>query len=55
MAKDDLEAASALNGIEFNLARAVGPAFAGVLIATAGVAAAFVANVVSFFGVIRNQ
>src|SRR5580658_10125539 len=52
VAKDDLEAASALNGIEFNLARAVGPALAGVLIATAGVAAAFVANVASFFGVI---
>jgi len=50
--KEDLASASALNGIEFNLARAVGPALAGVLIATAGVAAAFVANVASFFGVI---
>jgi MFS family permease len=50
--KEDLEPASALNGIEFNLARAVGPALAGVLIAVGGVAAAFVANVVSFFGVI---
>jgi MFS family permease len=50
--KDELEAASALNGIEFNLARAVGPALAGLLIATAGIAAAFVVNVVSFFGVI---
>jgi MFS family permease len=52
VAKNDLEAASALNGIEFNLARAVGPALAGAVIAAAGVAAAFVANVVSFFGVI---
>jgi MFS family permease len=50
--KDDLAAASALNGIEFNLARAVGPALAGFVIAAAGVAAAFVANVASFFGVI---
>ncbi len=50
--KDDLAAASALNGIEFNLARAVGPALAGVVIAAAGVATAFVANFVSFFGVI---
>jgi MFS family permease len=50
--KDDLAAASALNGIEFNLARAVGPALAGIVIAAAGVATAFVANVVSFFGVI---
>jgi hypothetical protein len=50
--KDDLAAASALNGIEFNLARAVGPALAGALIAAVGIAAAFVANVVSFLGVI---
>jgi MFS family permease len=52
VAKNDLAAASALNGIEFNLARAVGPALAGVVIAAAGVAAAFVVNLVSFFGVI---
>jgi MFS family permease len=52
VSKDDLPAASALNGIEFNLARAVGPALAGMVIAVAGVAAAFVANVISFCGVI---
>ena len=52
VSKDDLAAASALNGIEFNLARAVGPALAGIVIAVAGVATAFVANFVSFFGVI---
>src|SRR6266852_5315508 len=50
--KEDLPAASALNGIEFNIARAVGPALAGVLIATAGVGAAFLVNVASFVGVI---
>jgi predicted MFS family arabinose efflux permease len=50
--KDDLAAASALNGIEFNLSRAVGPALAGIVITVAGVAAAFVLNFVSFFGVI---
>ena len=50
--KEDLEAASALNGIEFNLARAVGPALAGMIISAAGVATAFVANFVSFLGVI---
>ena len=50
--KEDIAAASALNGIEFNLARAVGPALAGFIIAAAGVATAFVANFVSFFGVI---
>jgi len=52
VSKDDLPAASALNGIEFNLARAVGPALAGMVIAVAGVATAFVANFLSFFGVI---
>jgi MFS family permease len=50
--KEDLAAASALNGIEFNFARAVGPALAGVIIAVAGVGAAFALNVVSFLGVI---
>src|SRR5438874_7811601 len=50
--KDDLAAASALNGIEFNFARAVGPALAGLVIAAAGVGAAFVLNVLSFGGVI---
>src|SRR5712692_7766962 len=50
--KEDLPAASALNGIEFNFARAVGPALAGMIISVAGVATAFVANFVSFFGVI---
>jgi MFS family permease len=52
VSKDDLATASALNGIEFNLARAVGPALAGLLIAAAGVATAFVVNFLSFFGVI---
>jgi MFS family permease len=52
VSRDDLAAASALNGIEFNLARAVGPAAAGMVIAVAGVATAFVVNVLSFFGVI---
>jgi len=52
VSKADLPAASALNGIEFNFARAVGPALGGVLIAAAGVGAAFAVNVVSFVGVI---
>jgi len=50
--KEDLPAASALNGIEFNFARAVGPALAGFVIAFAGVGAAFLLNTLSFFGVI---
>jgi len=50
--KEDLAAASALNGIEFNIARATGPALAGALIATVGIGMAFVLNAVSFLGVI---
>ena len=52
VSKEDLAAASALSGIEFNFARAVGPALAGLVIAIAGVGAAFMLNVASFFGVI---
>src|SRR6202047_3776948 len=52
VAKEDLEAASALNGIEFNLARAIGPGLAGLLIANFGVGTAFVVNALSFVGVI---
>ena len=50
--KEDLPAASALNGIEFNFARAVGPALAGAVVALAGVGIAFLTNAVSFAGVI---
>jgi len=50
--KEDLPPALALNGIEFNLARAVGPGLAGLIIAVAGVGTAFVLNALSFLGVI---
>jgi predicted MFS family arabinose efflux permease len=50
--KEDLAAASALNGIEFNFARAVGPAMAGAVVAFAGVGTAFLINTLSFAGVI---
>jgi MFS family permease len=52
VSKEDLSPALALNGIEFNLARAIGPALAGVLIAAVGVGIAFVLNALSFLGVI---
>jgi MFS family permease len=52
VAKEELPAASALNGIEFNFARAIGPGLAGLVIITAGVGAAFLLNTVSFIGVI---
>lgn len=50
--KDDLQAASALNGIEFNFARAVGPGLAGFIVAAAGAGVAFLLNAASFVGVI---
>jgi MFS family permease len=50
--KEELAPALALNGIEFNLARAVGPGLAGVIIAVAGVGIAFILNIFSFVGVI---
>ncbi len=50
--REDLASASALNGIEFNLARAVGPALAGLLIAATGVGTAFLVNALSFLGVL---
>ena len=50
--RDDLLPAIALNGIEFNLARAIGPALGGFLIAAAGVATAFTLNALTFLGVL---
>jgi MFS family permease len=50
--KEDLASASALNGIEFNFARAFGPALAGLVIAASGVGTAFAINAASFLGVI---
>jgi MFS family permease len=52
VSKKDLAAAAALNGIEFNFARAIGPALAGFLIAAAGVGTAFLVNAGSFLAVI---
>ena len=50
--KEDLPAAMALNGIEFNLARALGPGLGGFIVAAVGVGAAFAFNAFSFLGVI---
>ncbi len=47
-----LGSAVALNSAGFNMARAVGPALGGLVIATAGSGVAFLLNAVSFFGVI---
>ena len=43
-----LPSALAINSIVFNLARFIGPAIAGVLIARVGIAAAFAANAVGY-------
>ena len=44
----DLPQAIALNSVSFNLARAIGPALAGLLVAAAGAAVAFGVNAMSF-------
>jgi MFS family permease len=48
----ELPAAVALNSVGFNIARAVGPALGGIVMAAAGAGAVFIANAVSFLGVI---
>jgi MFS family permease len=50
--KEELPAALVLNGIEFNLARALGPGIGGFIVAAVGVGAAFAFNAFSFLGVI---
>jgi len=47
-----LSAAVMLNSVNFNLTRSVGPAIGGVIVASAGAAAAFAANVVSYIPLI---
>jgi MFS family permease len=46
--RDDLVGAIALNGIGFNIARAIGPAIGGFVLAAAGAAAAFGLNALTF-------
>ncbi|MDB5687283.1 MAG: transporter [Rhizorhabdus sp.] len=47
-----LPSAVALNSMGFNIARSVGPAIGGVIVAAAGAAAAFLTNAVSYVGLI---
>src|SRR5688500_1768164 len=44
--------AVALNSMGFNIARSVGPAIGGVIVAAAGAAAAFVVNALSYLGLL---
>jgi MFS family permease len=50
--REELALAALLNGANANVARAVGPAIGGLLVAVAGPAAAFALNSVSFLGVL---
>jgi MFS family permease len=50
--QEGLMPAIALNGIEFNLARAIGPALGGFLIAASGIATVFSLNAISYLGVL---
>jgi MFS family permease len=52
--KEDLMNAIALNSSIFNAARAIGPAFAGMLIAAVGTAACFFINGLSFLAVLAG-
>lgn len=48
----DLQSAVALNSLQFNASRALGPAVAGLVIATIGVGWAFLINALSFLAVL---
>jgi predicted MFS family arabinose efflux permease len=50
--RGELGSAVALNSIAFNLARIIGPALGGIVIATLGVAACFGINAITYLGVI---
>jgi MFS family permease/quinol monooxygenase YgiN len=48
--RSELTAAVALNSMALNLSRAVGPALAGVIVTAAGTASVFLANALSYLG-----
>ncbi len=50
--RDHLNNAISVNSLQVNLARVIGPAIAGVIIATVGLGACFVVNAISFIPVI---
>lgn len=52
--KEDLSNAIALNSAAFNVARVIGPAIAGILLATIGEAGCFWLNAVSYIAVIAS-
>ncbi|MEP7245244.1 MAG: MFS transporter [Gammaproteobacteria bacterium] len=52
VAREHIPSAVALNTMSYNLARTAGPAVGGIIVATAGAPAAFVANALTYFGLI---
>lgn len=50
--RPDLPAAITLNSVGFNIARSVGPALGGIIVAAAGVVVAFAVNALSYIGLI---
>jgi MFS family permease len=50
--RSKLQPAIALNGLGINVARAIGPALAGLIVSLAGTGAVFVLNALSYLGVI---
>ena len=50
--RDVVPSAIAVNAMGFNLARSLGPALGGLIVAVAGAAAAFAANAISYVGLI---
>lgn len=50
--REDLRSAVAINSMQFNASRAIGPALGGLLLATVGAALAFLINALSFVAVI---
>src|SRR3954462_13788629 len=49
--REEIPQAAALNGVSMNMARAVGPAIGGVIVAVTSAAAVFILNALSFLGV----
>jgi MFS family permease len=50
--RDELPAAVALNSVGFNIARAIGPALGGLIMAASSAGVVFILNAISFLGVI---
>lgn len=52
VSRDALSSAVGLNSLGYNIARSAGPAIGGLIVAVAGVAAAFLANIFSYIALI---